>query len=128
MMARPSRNTRIGKSNRTGPRANATNRPLIEELEFRHLLSYYFQFGGPGDIPVPGDYGGDGKASPAVFRPSTDEWFITGSRGGQVLQFGGPGDIPVPGDYFGDGKTDPAVYRPSTGQWIIWDTSAGTTV
>ena len=30
-----------------------------------------FQFGAPGDLPIAADYDGDGKAAPAVFRPST---------------------------------------------------------
>ena len=63
-------------------------------------------FGQPGvDIPVPGDYDGDGQrrarrlparppasgSSPATPRP--------------IVQFGRPGvDIPVPGDYDGDGQ------------------------
>jgi hypothetical protein len=33
-------------------------------------------WGAPGDIPIPGDYDGDGYADFAVFRPSTATWFV----------------------------------------------------
>ena len=66
------------------------------------------------DVPVPGDYDGDGKADLAVFRPTTGQWLILQSTGGpRSSQFGDPQlDIPVPADYDGDGKTDLAVFRP----------------
>ena len=75
-----------------------------------------------GDMPVPGDYDGDGKTDFAVWRSSTGQWFIIPSSnpGAPIVQsWGLPGDIPVPGDYDGDGKTDFAVWRSSTGQWFI---------
>src|SRR5207344_2288550 len=70
---------------------------------------------------VRGDFDGDRKTEPAVFRPSTGEWFLARSTSNytvpSIYQWGGVGDIPVAGDYDGDSKIDPAVYRPSTLTW-----------
>ena len=58
-----------------------------------------YQWGLPGDIPVPGDYNGYGRASAAIYRPSNGYWFISPVGGSPYsVQFGVPGDIPVPGD------------------------------
>jgi hypothetical protein len=68
------------------------------------------------DVPVQGDFDGDGKTDFSVFRPSAGEWWITKSSDGTYygVTYGQSGDIPAPADYDGDGKTDLSFWRPST--------------
>lgn len=85
-------------------------------------------YGGPGDVPVVGDWTGSGKTSIGVFHPGTGEWHLDMDGDGGfdgcdtdlcVKMFGAPGDIPVVGDWTGAGKTDIGVFRPATGEWIL---------
>ena len=75
--------------------------------------------GAAGDIPVAGDYDGDGRTDIGVFRPRP-AWFIVvlGARPA-IEQWGAPGDHEIPADYDGDGRTDIAVFRTATGVWYI---------
>jgi hypothetical protein len=80
--------------------------------------TFQIYFGATTDIPVPGDYDGDGKTDAVIFRPGTGLWYGPRTGAAQIviqMVLGQAGDIPIPGDYNGDGKTDAAIYRPSTG-------------
>jgi phosphatidylserine/phosphatidylglycerophosphate/cardiolipin synthase-like enzyme len=89
--------------------------------------------GALGDVPVPGDYDGDGRADIAVWRPQDGRWYILHSTteygAGPVVHWGSGAhrDVPVPGDYDGDGRTDVAVWRPSNGTWYVRFSSTGYT-
>jgi hypothetical protein len=84
-------------------------------------------FGQSGDIPMTGDFDGDGTDDLCIFRPSNGTWYIWILATGQyrITKFGIAGDKPVPADYDGDGQQDIAVYRPSTGVWYVLQSTNG---
>lgn len=84
------------------------------------------QWGQTGDVPVAGDYDGDGEADVGVWRPGDTTWYLNQSTEEySIYPFGDASDIPVPGDYDGDGRMDAAVWRPSTGVWHLRQSSNG---
>jgi len=111
--------------------------------DFLTADGYRFQLGIMGDIPITGDYDGDGLTDPAVFRPGgglrelgtfddNDDsgYFIycPSSRGfdcryAAYKKLGKRTDVPIP-DAFFDGNAatnEVALYTPSTGTWT-WST------
>jgi hypothetical protein len=85
------------------------------------LIDHVFQFGASQDIPIAGDWNGDGIRSIGVFRDGKWHFDMDGdgrwSAGDKTAEFGEKGDLPVVGDYNGDGVEEIAVFR--GGQWII---------
>jgi hypothetical protein len=55
-------------------------------------------FGANGDMPVPGDYNGDGNTDIAVLRPMEGNWCIPGYP---IIAWAASKDIPVAADYNG---------------------------
>jgi len=100
-------------------------------LDGCELDSCQYVFGQPGDLPVVGDWTGEGPTRVGVFRPSTATWYFD-INGNGILDncnkniidactksFGLAGDLPVVGDWTGTGKTKLGVFRPGTGQWLL---------
>ncbi len=85
------------------------------------LIDHVFEFGQSNDIPIAGDWNGDGIRSIGIFRDGRWHFDTDGdgrwSNGDQTAQFGQKGDLPVVGDFNGDGIDEIAVFR--AGQWII---------
>jgi hypothetical protein len=77
------------------------------------------EFGVPGDIPVIGDWDGDGVHTIGVVRGN--RWLLRNSnRAGSPdhdFVFGQPGDIPVVGDWDGDGRTGVGMVRGN--RWML---------
>jgi glucose/arabinose dehydrogenase len=83
-----------------------------------------FQYGMPGDVPVSGDWDGDGVRTVGIFRPSEAAWYLRNSNTTGIadlppLQYGMPGDTPIAGDWDGDGTDTIGIYRPSTGTFYL---------
>jgi hypothetical protein len=101
-------------------------------------------FGLPTDIPVTGDFDGDGTDDVGFWRPSTGRFYLDTNGNGiwdgpppygtdyRTGWFGLPTDTPVTGDFNGDGTDEVGFWRPTTGMFYldtngngIWDGPAG---
>ena len=79
---------------------------------------YDFTFGNPGDIPLSGDWDGDGVDGVGVYRPSTGEFLLrndlSAGAADTTFFFGSLGDKPFVGDWDGDGVDEVGVLRGDT--------------
>lgn len=82
---------------------------------------YTFSYGVPGDVPLLGDWDGDGYDTPGAYRPSNGFAYLTNQMprdgGGAIgdpdltFFFGNPGDQVVVGDWDGNGTDTLGIRR-----------------
>ena len=105
---------------------DATNGARIMKLtsygkQRADVVDHVFGIGESEEVPVTGDWNGNGIRSIGTFRDGSWQLDINGDgRFGaedQTITFGRAGDVPVVGDFNGDGVEEIAVYR--SGTWMI---------
>ena len=102
-----------------GPNTNNTSPPE----NIRVVL-----FGESGDIPIIGDWNGDGFDTPGSLRPSGNNLFILSNGFDSTVDippfsFGASGARPLSGDWDGDGVTTIGVFDPGTGTMQLNNTN-----
>ena len=81
-------------------------------------------------ITVSGDFNGDGKSDPAIFRRvsanNSIQWFVQGVTVSGPLTFGvATTDVPFAANISGNGKEDLLVYRESNASWYFESSANG---
>ncbi|OPX65120.1 hypothetical protein [Methanoregula sp. PtaB.Bin085] len=80
------------------------------------------------DIPVTGDWNGNGITDVGIYRPSTHMFYLrTPGSPTTAIDWGVSTDIPVTGDWNGNGITDVGIYRPSTHMFYLRTPGSPTT-
>src|SRR5690606_28600497 len=77
-------------------------------------------YGRADDVPVTGDWDGDGRDGIGVYR--VGRWHLRddpgpGGHTGALPLYGYAGDVPVTGDWEGDGRDGVGVFR--DGEWHL---------
>jgi len=87
-----------------------------------------FEYGNPGDVPVVGDWDGNGVDTPGLRRPSDGFVYVRNSNSTGFADvsyfYGDPGDLPVAGDWDGDGDDTFGLFRPTAGSFFLKNTNA----
>jgi hypothetical protein len=74
-------------------------------------------FGSPGDVPLAGDWDGDGIVSIGVFHPDTAAFFLLSNDFAEAdagAAFGTLGDRPLTGDWAAAGHDRVGIFHPLT--------------
>jgi Cadherin-like len=99
-------------------------RPSIQYFMLRNSntsgpADIYAQYGTSSDLPIVGDWNGDGVDTIGFYRSSTGEFVLRDSNSSgpsdHYLVLGIQGDTPIAGDWDNNGTDGVGVFRPSNG-------------
>lgn len=85
---------------------------------WEYQQDWEWSYGMAGDIPLLGDWNGDGLDTWGVYRPSTSQWFLNDDYNDNVADYvfyyGAPGygHRPIVGDWDGNGTDTPGIVAP----------------
>ena len=93
-------------------------------------VTFTYGGGGPGLVPIAGDWDGDGDDTPGLYDPSTGAFFLKNSNaaGAADLVFtfgaGGAAVQPITGDWDGDGDDTVGLYDSGSGAFFLRNANA----
>jgi hypothetical protein len=94
----------------------STGQWLLKNSNTSGRANLSVDFGQAGDLPISGDWNGDGVTDLGVFR--NGQFLLRQSLGTiTTVNFGQAGDLPIAGDWNGDGADDLGVFR--NGQFLL---------
>ncbi len=85
-----------------------------------------FFFGDPDDVPIAGDWDGDGVDTPGMYRPTDGFFYARNANAAGIADFacfaGDPDDVPLAGDWDGDGVDTLGLYRVDDQTFFLFNT------
>ncbi len=84
---------------------------------------FHYPLGEPGDVPLAGDFNGDGVDTVGTYRPEDSTFSLPDHLGptppSRAFAYGDTGDRPLVGDWAGQGVDTVGVYRPGSGAFYL---------
>jgi hypothetical protein len=88
-----------------------------------------FGFGVSGDVPVTGDFNGDGVNTIGIYKLATGQFQLRNSNSegapDNTFSFGGGNQTPIFGDWNGDGRDTVGVYNSATSVFFLRNNNNG---
>lgn len=116
------------KPNHTGTMTIGVYNPKLATFDLRNSNTsgwgdVTLQYGNVGDIPLVGDWNGDGIDTIGIYDPKRAVFNLRNSNSTGVanlsVQYGNIGDVPIVGDWNGDGIDTIGVYVPSQARFNL---------